>query len=101
MEVIVIEKNTFEQINQELEDLMQQMKSVAQKHQAICQKEKWLDTQEVCLLLGISKRALQSYKEKGLLPHSYIHRKNYYKYSDIESFLSKNTIKSKDNGFTD
>lgn len=100
MEVVVIEKSVFEEINKELEQLLKQTESVAKAHQSICQKEKWLDTQEVCLLLGISKRALQNYKDKGLLPHSYIHRKNYYKYSDIEIFLAENTIKPKDNGST-
>ncbi|WP_018675953.1 helix-turn-helix domain-containing protein [Riemerella columbina] len=90
MEVVVIDKVVFEQINQKLEDLVQRTKSVADSYQSICKKEKWLDTQEVCLLLGISKRALQNYKDRGILPYSYINRKNYYKQTDIDRLLAEN-----------
>ena len=59
-------------------------------YKGIWQKEKWLDSQEVCLLLGISKRALQYYKDQKLLPFSCIHRKNYFKRSDVERLLTSN-----------
>ncbi|MRJ11254.1 DNA-binding protein [Ornithobacterium rhinotracheale] len=94
MEVIVIEKRAFEQINQKLGDLLKQTKSVVETHQAICQDKKWLDTQEVCQLLGISKRTLQNYKDRNLLPYSYINRKNYYKRSDVLHLLENQTAKT-------
>ncbi|WP_342661996.1 hypothetical protein [Riemerella columbina] len=54
MDVIVIEKRAFEQINQKLGDLLKQTKSVVETHQAICRDKKWLDTQEVCQLLALA-----------------------------------------------
>ncbi|WP_255502283.1 helix-turn-helix domain-containing protein [Olivibacter sp. XZL3] len=46
-----------------------------------------MDNQEVCLMLGITKRTLQSHKDKGLLPFSKLNRKNYYKLSDVQRLL--------------
>lgn len=88
MEVIVIEKAVFEQAHQELQQLIGTLKSVVDSYQGICLHEKWLDTQEVCLMLGISKRALQSYKDRKILPYSSIQRKNYFKRTDVEQLLS-------------
>ncbi|WP_439848461.1 helix-turn-helix domain-containing protein [Riemerella anatipestifer] len=53
-----------------------------------------MDTQEVCQLLGISKRTLQNYKDRNLLPYSYINRKNYYKRSDVLHLLENQTAKT-------
>lgn len=87
MDVIVIEKTAFEKINQKLGTLLNKTRSAVAPHQAICQNKKWLDTQEVCQLLGISKRTLQNYKDRKLLPYSFINRKNYYKCSDVLNLL--------------
>lgn len=53
-------------------------------------KEKWLDIQETCLLLKVSKRTLQSYRDNGTLPFSQIGSKIYYKATDIDKHLEKN-----------
>jgi excisionase family DNA binding protein len=55
---------------------------------------KWLSSDEVCHLLMISKRTLQSYRDRGTLPFSQIGRKIYYKASDIEAYLESHYIKS-------
>lgn len=47
----------------------------------------WLDNQEVCQTLGITKRTLQTYREKGLLPFSRIRHKVFYKPEDVEKLL--------------
>ena len=70
MEVVVIEKSVFEQIQKDVQQLNNSLQVVMDTYKGIWQKEKWLDTQEVCLLLGISKRALQYYKDQKLLPFS-------------------------------
>ena len=56
--------------------------------------ENWLDSQEVCLLLGFSKRTLQIITESsGRLAYSQIGSKIYYKSSDVERIIadSENT----------
>lgn len=93
MEVVVIEKSVFEQTHQELEQLIGTLQSVVDSYKGLCQGEKWLDTQEVCLMLGISKRALQNYKDQKILPCSFIHRKNYFKMSDVQALLSSQNLK--------
>ena len=49
--------------------------------------ETWIDIQEACQLLKISKRTLQSYRDNGILPYSQISGKIYFKASDIEKHL--------------
>ena len=88
MEVVVIEKSVFEQIQKDVQQLNNSLQVVMDTYKGIWQKEKWLDSQEVCLLLGISKRALQYYKDQKMLPFSCIHRKNYFKCSDVEHLLT-------------
>ena len=38
-------------------------------------------------MLDITKRTLQTFKDKGLLPYSKLNRKNYYKHSDVKALL--------------
>nr|WP_283242766.1 helix-turn-helix domain-containing protein [Marinifilum caeruleilacunae] len=57
-------------------------------------EERWLDNQEVCQTLLISKRTLQTYRDNGTLPFSQIGSKIYYKSSDIQAHLDKNYIQS-------
>ena len=46
-----------------------------------------MDNQEVCGILRISKRTLQVYREKGLLPFTRIKNKFFYKPEDVQSLL--------------
>lgn len=55
---------------------------------------KWLSSEEVCHVLMISNRTLQSYRDRGILPFAQIGRKIYYKSSDIEEYLDQHYIKS-------
>ena len=56
--------------------------------------EVWLDIQEACQLLKISKRTLQSYRDNGILPFSQIGGKIYFRASDIESHLNRHYVKA-------
>ena len=48
-----------------------------------------MNNAEVCGLLQISQRTLQSYRDDGTLPYSQIGRKCYYKTSDVEALLNQ------------
>lgn len=50
---------------------------------------RWLDNEEVCEILNIGKRTLQSYREKRLIPCTQIGHKIYYKPQDIEALLQQ------------
>ncbi len=49
-----------------------------------------MDGHEVCLALHISKRALQSYRDRGIVGYTFIDRKCYYKASEIKALLDTN-----------
>lgn len=100
MEVIAIPKSVLKKLNTELDELLQLTTDASKAYAGIFNEEKWLDNQEVCLMLGISKRTLQSYKDKGLLPCSKLNRKNYYKLSDVQRLLTSDTTpKTDEHGF--
>lgn len=99
MEVIAIEKSTLDEMKKELKDLLNLTENATKKYTPIFKKEKWLDNQEVCLMLNISKRTLQTYKTKGVLPYSKLNRKNYYKRSDVLALLNSGHLNNlHDNG---
>ncbi|KAA6345142.1 hypothetical protein EZS27_007256 [termite gut metagenome] len=92
MEIIAIEKKTFEQMKQRFENFTKQVKALCGENQ---DKEKWLTGNDVCELLQISSRSLQSYRDNGTLPYSQIGHKYYYKASDIEQFTGQSQINHK------
>lgn len=87
MEVIAIQKSVLDGMKNELKALLQMTENATRKYTAIFKEEKWLDNQEVCLMMSITKRTLQTYKDKGLLPYSKLNRKNYFKLSDVQALL--------------
>lgn len=91
MEIIAIESNTFEQIKDHLMLFAKQIKKLCANDQP---KDKWLDNQDVCELLNISKRSLQYYRNCGKLSFSQINNKCYYKVADVEKLL-KDSLKVK------
>ena len=85
MEVVTIEKRTFSYVCERFTEFAKRTESLCSTH---TQKvENWLDSQEVCLLLGFSKRTLQYYRSSGRWAYSQIGSKIYYKSSDIERLL--------------
>jgi hypothetical protein len=49
--------------------------------------DKLLDNQDLCLLLGITKRSLARYRQKKLIRYYQVDRKTYYKASEVQEFL--------------
>lgn len=85
MEIVAIEKRTFEQMMQRFEDFAKQVNTLCGQNRSA---ENRLDNRQVCELLKISPRTLQTYRDSGVLPYSQIGRKCYYKDSDIEQFIN-------------
>ncbi|WP_302257236.1 helix-turn-helix domain-containing protein [uncultured Alistipes sp.] len=50
-----------------------------------------MDSQEVCQLLNITKRTLQSYRDKGVIAFSSVGGKFYYRPKDIDEYLRTRT----------
>ena len=92
MEVVTIEKRTFLYVCERFTEFAKRIESL---YSTYTQKvENWLDSQEVCLLLGFSKRTLQYYRSSGRLVYSQIGSKIYYKSADIEKIISNCEIKN-------
>lgn len=51
--------------------------------------DKLLDNQDMCELLGITKRTLARYRQKKLVTYYMIDGRTYYKSSEIEAFLNQ------------
>lgn len=95
MEVVTIEKRTFSYVFERFTEFAKRIESLCSTH---TQKvENWLDSQEVCLLLGVSKRTLQYYRSSGRLAYSQIGSKIYYKSADIEKIISNSEIRNQSN----
>ena len=102
MEVIAIQKSAMDRMKNELRELLEMTEKVTRKYTPIFKEEKWLDNQEVCLIMNITKRTLQTYKSKNLLPYSKLNRKNYFKLSDAQALLEAGQpYTTNSNGFTD
>ncbi|MBS6992585.1 helix-turn-helix domain-containing protein [Alistipes sp.] len=52
-----------------------------------------MDGPEVCQLLRISKRTLQSYRDRRVLPYSNVGGKFFYREPDVIGFLRERTIR--------
>jgi hypothetical protein len=86
MKIINIEESVFEK-------MMERFNSFARKVDAICIKSRdksmseWLDNQDVCMILNISKRSLQTYRNNGTIPYTQMGYKMYYKPEDIQRIM--------------
>ena len=87
MEVVIIERKAFEA-------LMMDVSSLTEKVNRLCGREsdrrmaKWMDNEEVCRLLRLSPRTLQTMRDKGLIACSQIGKKFYYRREDVESLVT-------------
>ncbi len=86
MEVISIERSTYEELLTGFNSFVAQMRALADRSTDKRQGE-WLDNQDVCQMLNISPRTLQTLRDNGMLAYSQINRKVYYKPEDVESIL--------------
>ena len=86
MEVISIERSTYEELLTSFNSFVIKMKEMA-----IRGNDKglgdWLDNQDVCNILNITPRTLQTSRDNGTLAYSQINRKVYYKPEDVENIL--------------
>ena len=95
MEVISIERSTYEELLTNFNSFVTQMRAMADKGTGKKLGE-WLDNQDVCQMLNISPRTLQTLRDNGILVYSQINRKVYYKPEDVERILHVAAGRDKD-----
>ncbi len=86
MEVISIERSTYEELLTSFNSFVSQMKTMADRGTGKRLGE-WLDNQDVCQILNISPRTLQTLRQNGTLAYSQIEHKVYYKPEDVERII--------------
>lgn len=86
MEIIIIEKKTFEALLSAVGTLTEKVNTL---HHRCNEKamSNWLDGEEVCRQLRISPRTLQKLRDNSLIGFSQINRKFYYKPNEVERLL--------------
>ena len=77
MEVVVIDKATFERMLSGFEIFAEKVERLCREQEDLGEKE-WLDSDDVCRLLCISPRTLQTMRENGTLAYTKISHKVYY-----------------------
>ena len=96
MEVITIERSTYEELLTSFNSFVAQMRALADRgtdkgffasKANKFERGDWLDNQDVCQILNISPRTLQTLRDNGTLAYSQINRKVYYKPEDVERIL--------------
>ena len=88
MEVITIEKKAFEALLAETNSLIRQVEFLTRRCQD-CKLRKWLTSEDVCAILKISQRTLQSMRSKHQICYTQLGRKFYYRPEEVELLFTK------------
>jgi excisionase family DNA binding protein len=86
MEIISIEARTYEAIMERFKATAQRVAALRKRSESKELKE-WLDSQDVCEILGVTKRTVQTLRETGKLGFTMITHKTYYRREDVKKFL--------------
>lgn len=96
MRIINIEAEVFE-------SMLNRFEAFSNTVDGLCRKSRnknlsdWLDNQDVCQILSISKRTLQTYRDNGTLPYTRIGDKMYYKAEEVERIMPLVAVKRRKN----
>ena len=86
IEIVNIEKKTYEKFVGQFEGFVRKMTEMGNRGMNKCLGD-WLDNDEVCRNLKISKRTLQTLRDNGTLAYSQISHKTYYKQEDVDKVI--------------
>lgn len=89
MEAVILTKDQYTDLLAKLENISTQLNSKSD-----AKKETFLDNQEFLLLMKISKRTAQSWRDEGRISFSQVGNKIYYKLSDVEKLLQEHYNKA-------
>ena len=91
MEFIIMDAALFDLPLEKLNRLVDEASKIRSGKDVVL--EKWLDNQEVCEILSISKRTLQTLRDTGKLAFTMIEHKIYYRPKDVEAFINNHIKK--------
>ncbi|HHV85651.1 MAG TPA: helix-turn-helix domain-containing protein [Petrimonas sp.] len=88
MEIVNIEGRTYE-------EMMRRFKEFTQRVDNLCKEKgnkeigQWLDSQDICLILDISKRKLQTLRDSRQIAFTMVGHKVFYKAGDVQKVITK------------
>jgi hypothetical protein len=88
MEIVGIEGKTFLRMKERFEEFTRRVRELTDKRRI---SDEWMNNGDVCRMLNVSKRTLQTYRDKGILHYSQIEHKCYYRVEDIKRLLEQST----------
>lgn len=91
MEVIVFSDEAYQELVKKMDNLEKYFKHVAERQPL---SDTILDIEETCLLLKISKRTLQNYRDDSILSYHQVGGKIYFRASAIEEHLNNHFFKA-------
>ena len=86
MEIVSIEKKTFEEMVAQTDAFVEKVAALQLKGDAK-RLGKWLTGEEVCGQLRISQRTLQKLRDRGFIGYSQIGFRFYYKPEDVKRLI--------------
>jgi hypothetical protein len=89
MEAVILSKEQFNNLASSIEEIKTKITAENKKP-----SENYLDNQEFLLLMKISKRTAQTWRDEGKISFSQVGNKIYYRLSDVEELLQKHYIKA-------
>jgi hypothetical protein len=89
MEAIILSKEQFNALTASIEEIKAKLDKPSKNPEEI-----FIDNQEFLLLMKISKRTAQTWRDEGKISFSQVGNKIYYKVSDVEELLQKHYVKS-------
>ena len=89
MEAIILSKEQYTDLVQRLDEITNRLNAKNDP-----KKDTFLDNQEFLLLMKISKRTAQSWRDEGRISFSQVGNKIYYKLSDVEKLLNEHYNKA-------
>ena len=95
MGFIVFEEEAFSYLDAQLEIFMKRMDSIRERSEDKAMS-KWLDTQDVCQMLNICPRTVQTLRDNGTLAYTQISHKTYYKPEDVMAIIGNVEDRKKD-----
>ena len=91
MEFIIMAGALLDLLIEKLNNLVNKASKIRNGKDAIW--EKWLDNQDICGIIGISTRTLQTLRDTSKLPFTMIEHKIYYRPKDVEAFINNHIKK--------
>ncbi|WP_416980440.1 helix-turn-helix domain-containing protein [Alistipes ihumii] len=95
MEIVIVEKKTFEALLAAAESLAGKVGELC-RHCSDKRANRWLDGQEVCRLMRISPRTLQTLRDNRMIAFAQVNRKFYYRPEEVERLLKEAALQQSD-----